>query len=308
MLPQSVRSRTIPGMVWHLGYFIARPLIYHLWRHRRLVPLESYSSLSREFLSEIRQKGTSIPYWTSRYCAITINFIHDRQNNNSQLVHLLLDANTYSFLWAYTYYWVRTILHLCSTNYSYNSSANMNLPNEVTILILSFMPKSVVKQARLACQLWAELSAQFLFDTIYISPRRIDMDVFEKITRHKTLRNIPRHSVYDSAVFEQLDRMAYASYIHWQYHEGLFDVLGDAFFSVQEMIRYVPIEIIDESATEVDVQLKNHPVFDEGFWEYLKNANEFGNIFKPHWFRPVSRSLKRLGPIESVMICVTLGK
>ncbi|KAL8847972.1 MAG: hypothetical protein Q9221_006988 [Calogaya cf. arnoldii] len=181
----------------------------------------------------------------------------------------------------------------------------MNLPNEVTILILSFMPKSVVKQARLACQLWAELGAQFLFDTIYISPRRIGMDMFEKITRHKTLRNIPRHLVYDSAGFEQLDRMAYASYIHWQYHEGLFDVLGDAFFSVQEMIRYVPIEIIDESATEVDVQLKNHPVFDEGFWEYLKNANEFGNIFKPDWFRRVSRGLKRLGPIESVIMCNT---
>ncbi|KAL8651679.1 MAG: hypothetical protein Q9226_004598 [Calogaya cf. arnoldii] len=176
----------------------------------------------------------------------------------------------------------------------------MNLPNEVTILILSFMPKSVVKQARLVCQLWADLGAQFLFDTIYISPRRIDMDVFEEITRHGTLRNLPQHLVYDSAVFEQFDEIGYAWNINWQYREGIFDLLGDAHDSIYEMSRNNPIDDIDPTATELDTQLKNHPIFAKGFREYSKSANEFRNIFNHDWFRTVHRGLQKLGPIISV--------
>ncbi|KAI4284453.1 MAG: hypothetical protein L6R38_001412 [Xanthoria sp. 2 TBL-2021] len=178
----------------------------------------------------------------------------------------------------------------------------MDLPNEVTLHILSFMPKMDIKQARLVCRLWAALGGQSLFDTIYVSPRETDMVVFESITQHTTLRNAPRHLVYDSTIFEQYDEEEYAWNIHWQYHNGTFDVLGDALFAIQEMVRYIPHGIVESTAAKIDTRLKSHPLFNEGFREYSKHANEYRNIFTKSWSARVYQGLSNLGPIVSLTI------
>ena len=178
----------------------------------------------------------------------------------------------------------------------------MDLPNEVILNILSCLSKKDLKQVRLVCRLWAALGAKSLFDTIYVSPREIDMSVFEAITQHPTLRNTPRHLVYDSAVFEQVNEVQYACDLHWQYHAGDFDILGDAGFEVDEMIRFVSVDILEGKVVEVNQQLKGHPVFENGFREYSKYGNEYLKLFTKRWSGRVYRGLKNLGPIISVTI------
>ncbi|KAI4269420.1 MAG: hypothetical protein LQ337_007300 [Flavoplaca oasis] len=178
----------------------------------------------------------------------------------------------------------------------------MDLPNEVTLNIVSCLSKKDLKQVRLVCRLWAALGAKSLFDTIYVSPREFDMSVFEAITQHQTLRHAPRHLVYDSAVFERLTEAQYACDLHWQYHAGDFDILGDARFQIEEMIRFISVDILDGTVFEVNQQLKSHPVYENGFREYFKYANEYLNLFTKRWSGRVYRGLKNLGPIVSVTI------
>ncbi|KAI4237108.1 MAG: hypothetical protein LQ349_002091 [Xanthoria aureola] len=177
----------------------------------------------------------------------------------------------------------------------------MDLPNEVTLHILSSVPKRDIKQARLVCQLWAALGARLLFDTIYVSPRESDMAVFEAITQHESLRSAPRHLVYDSTVFEQYDEKDYAFNLHWQYQDGTFDALGDALFAIQEMVGLIPIAIVDRTPTEVDA-LKFHPLFSGGFREYSKHANEYRNVFTQSWSERVHQGFSNLGHIASLTI------
>ncbi len=126
--------------------------------------------------------------------------------------------------------------------------------------------------------------------------------MFEAITQHPTLRNAPRHLVYDSAVFEQINEVQYACDLHWQYHAGDYDILGDARFEVEEMIRFVSVDILDGKVVEVNQQLRSHPVYENGFREYSRYADEYLNLFTKRWSGRVYRGLKNLGPIISVTI------
>ncbi|KAL8992240.1 MAG: hypothetical protein Q9169_007256 [Polycauliona sp. 2 TL-2023] len=177
----------------------------------------------------------------------------------------------------------------------------MDLPNELTLNIMSSLLKKDIKEARLVCKLWGTLGAKSLFDTIYVSPRETDMVVFDAITQHPSLRYAPRRLIYDSADFEQLTETDYAWEIWYQYDEGTFNALGGAVYAVQEMIRYIP-EDVGDGTTELDAQLRSHPVFERGFREYIKHANEYGNVFTRDWSSRVYRGLGNLGPIVSVSI------
>ncbi|KAL8669284.1 MAG: hypothetical protein Q9168_006116 [Polycauliona sp. 1 TL-2023] len=178
----------------------------------------------------------------------------------------------------------------------------MNLPNELTLNILSSLRKKDIKEARLVCKLWDSLAVKPLFDTIYVSPREIDMCVFEAITEHPVLRSFPRHLVYDSAQFEKLDEVEYAMDYAYEYGEGGFNAIGDSLHAVQEVIRNMPDNISEGSMHDLDPQLRTHPLFEAGFRVYTKHANEYANVFTKEWSRRVYRGLKNLGPIVSVSI------
>lgn len=76
-----------------------------------------------------------------------------------------------------------------------------------------------------------------------------------------------------------MKRIIYACNLHWQYYDGTFDTLGDALYAMQELVRLIPIAIVDRTATEDDTPLKYHPFFCAGFQEYSKHANEYRNVF-----------------------------
>lgn len=86
------------------------------------------------------------------------------------------------------------------------------LPNELLLSIFIPFDKKQLKNIRCVCRLFARLVSPLLFDTIYISPHRADMDVFRKIAEHHDLCQYPRILIYDVQQFkENIDRQEYYS-------------------------------------------------------------------------------------------------
>ena len=77
----------------------------------------------------------------------------------------------------------------------------IDLPNEVVLLIFSYLPQTARKALRLASSSLAALGAWGLIDTIYISPYSTDIKVFKAVTSHPVLSRGVKHLVYDTARF-----------------------------------------------------------------------------------------------------------
>lgn len=101
--------------------------------------------------------------------------------------------------------------------------------NELVSTILSFLPQKDLKPARLVSKRWASLGGQMLIETLYISPREIDMTAFEGITKHLDLAKSVKHLVYDSAQFFNFGRAAsYYTELYLTHQNGAYLHMGDA--------------------------------------------------------------------------------
>lgn len=76
-----------------------------------------------------------------------------------------------------------------------------NLPDELLIELLRWLPVSDLKSARLTCTRWSDIGATMLFRRIYFSPRKIEMEAFANITQHPLLRKGVRELIYDGRLF-----------------------------------------------------------------------------------------------------------
>ena len=77
-----------------------------------------------------------------------------------------------------------------------------HIPNEVLLMIFKLLDKNHLKSVRCACKSFEPLASSLLFDKIYISPHRENLDVFRQITEHPDLCQYPRELVYDVQRFK----------------------------------------------------------------------------------------------------------
>ena len=77
-----------------------------------------------------------------------------------------------------------------------------NLSNEVLLMIFKLLDKKHLKSVRCGCKLFGPLVSSLLFDKIYISPHKPNLEVFRRITEHSDLSQYPRELVYDVQKFE----------------------------------------------------------------------------------------------------------
>lgn len=75
------------------------------------------------------------------------------------------------------------------------------LPNELWIIIFTFLKKNNLKSVRRVCQRFSLLAGPLLFDRVYVSAHQINMDVFAEIAQHPTLSLYPRVLVYQVVQF-----------------------------------------------------------------------------------------------------------
>ena len=72
----------------------------------------------------------------------------------------------------------------------------MDVPNEIVLPILSYLAPPDLKSTRLVSKRWSLCAAKCLFDVIYISPSKEDVDVFQAITHHPVLSKCPHRLEY----------------------------------------------------------------------------------------------------------------
>ncbi|CAF9921097.1 MAG: hypothetical protein HETSPECPRED_004433 [Heterodermia speciosa] len=80
----------------------------------------------------------------------------------------------------------------------------LHLPNELQNTIFGDLGKSDLKNTRLVCHHWASLAVNFLFDTVYVSANKKDLDVFRMVSEHDTICQAVSRLVYDVTSFSHV--------------------------------------------------------------------------------------------------------
>ncbi len=80
----------------------------------------------------------------------------------------------------------------------------MRLPNEIALDIVSYLNKTQFKSVRLVSKQWCDCGSQYLFDQLYVSPRKEDLDVFESVTQHPILSNCVRRLINSNSLIHSL--------------------------------------------------------------------------------------------------------
>ena len=78
----------------------------------------------------------------------------------------------------------------------------MRFSNEIALDIVSYLNKTQLKSVRLVSKQWCDCGSQYLFDQLYVSPHKEDLDVFNSVTQHPILSNCVRRLIYDGAEFQ----------------------------------------------------------------------------------------------------------
>ena len=78
----------------------------------------------------------------------------------------------------------------------------MELPNELLSEILQYLNNPDLKKVRLVSRTWSDSAAEHLFTKIFISPHKLNLEVFQALSQHAVLRNYIRELVYELVYFE----------------------------------------------------------------------------------------------------------
>lgn len=186
----------------------------------------------------------------------------------------------------------------------------MDLPVEVVLMVLGYLSKKCLKQTRLVCRLLAVLGGQLLMDTIWISPREKDMEVFDSITQHPDSSKSVKHLVYDFAQFTPLTRKEYWFNLYMQFDNKDYELVVESNAAARDLR-----DVLNETTLEEDFWKKDsykrcklHPLFVEGVKQWSRLVQEQNDLFNSSWLDRVCRGLEALGPIQSVRIYNTWGK
>lgn len=76
-----------------------------------------------------------------------------------------------------------------------------DLPDELLVEVLGYLPKSDLKSARLACTRYGRIGAQWLFQRVYFAPRKSVIETFLNISANPTFARTVTELVYDGRLF-----------------------------------------------------------------------------------------------------------
>ena len=76
-----------------------------------------------------------------------------------------------------------------------------DLPDELLVQVLGYLPKFHLKCARLSCTRCAHTGAQWLFQRVYFAPRQAAIDTFLSISANPTFARNVTELVYDGRLF-----------------------------------------------------------------------------------------------------------
>ena len=115
------------------------------------------------------------------------------------------------------------------------SSQLQNLPEELLVQVLGYLPKSDLKSARLTCSQIARTGAEWLFQRVYFAPRKSAIETFINIYSNPVFARTVTELIYDGRLFSS-EFTTYKSY------EEAFD----AFMVIQFPDDFGDVEQADE--------------------------------------------------------------
>ncbi|KAI9878988.1 MAG: hypothetical protein M1830_009917 [Pleopsidium flavum] len=132
---------------------------------------------------------------------------------------------------------------------------SQHFPIEILLLIFRQLRKQDLKSIRIVCKLWSSLAVEVLFDRVYISPQRKNVEVDK--TR-------PEY-------FDDLCKQARASSSHLPTKH----VFQSADYQVKEILRFAREGAkAPETAAQCVARLSKHRIIDRGHRIYLERAKQ----------------------------------
>lgn len=187
----------------------------------------------------------------------------------------------------------------------------LNSPNETQFHILSYLSTKDIKNVRLVCRDLASKGARFLATTLYISPRKRDMEIFGAITGHQEIRRSVVDIVYDTSQFYDFSIREYVLNLYRQF-VCLATWFPEAHKSASDL-EHLLADVVDSRefhhlAQETSLRIYPHghsiPVL-EGFQQYSRMVQEEATIYNGSWVNTICKGLQLLGPVRSV---TTIGQ
>lgn len=84
------------------------------------------------------------------------------------------------------------------------TSPQMEFPDEILLSIFATLERTDLKASRLVSKIWCECASTFLFDQIYVSSAKEDLEIFEAVAQNPLLSKCVRHLKYDATEFSEL--------------------------------------------------------------------------------------------------------
>ncbi|KAL8670326.1 MAG: hypothetical protein Q9168_005126 [Polycauliona sp. 1 TL-2023] len=179
----------------------------------------------------------------------------------------------------------------------------LEIPNEITIVILKHLPKRRLKRMRMVSKKLSLLAAPILLDVLYISPRSKDIEVFEAIVQHPVLRIGIKDVVYDSAQIIGYTLEDYCNALQEQLRASAYkriEISNDAVRELMQILR--PHAESYTTRNQGFRQFKNNPVWMQSYRQHLAVAKSQATNVDGAWFTGTCEGLRKLGPIRSVTI------
>lgn len=186
----------------------------------------------------------------------------------------------------------------------------MNQPIEVMLMTFEHLSRKDLRSCRLVSRLWHTwLAERFTIDTLYLSPREMDMEIFDAITHDPYLRRNIRHLVFDAAQFIKRSKTRYYETLCRQFQDKNHRILHSSNPDIQHLKSLIvgPERADDFERWNIPVvgsfeRCSRDPVFLEGFARYRHLAEEQGNICSQSWFERACHGLQRIVSLESVAL------
>ena len=176
------------------------------------------------------------------------------------------------------------------------------LPPELKVDVLARLDKRDLKSARLVSKKWSLLATGPLFDRVFFSCRGLDLEVWEKVTRHPVIGGVVREVVYDGSIFKA--EMEFEEYF-WELCTYLpsitNDFMSEPFNSADEEINAFIEDCKVKSDEEIYGRHKGDAFLIKGYKNHLKYAEfERHELRKGTSLSTLCDGLRRLNNLRSV--------
>ena len=188
---------------------------------------------------------------------------------------------------------------------AYSHTQTSYLPLEVKRIVLEEFIKSNLKLVRLVSKDWCLAAVPLLFDRIYISPRKRDLEVFSDIIDHPVLCHAPRSLIWDASHFrrrkDQKHYMVRLLYEARFIHRHKFD---DPSTPYQKFINACfDMEYGPEASNRVLSKYQHAAFVEEGFKVWQENT-VFEQSFRKNgqFYTTLCDGLRKLDRLRSVIV------